>query len=56
VIFAHLGFEQAIQFGETADPQRNIPFAVLGAMIIGAGPPGGPAVRDQAFVATPSNM
>jgi amino acid transporter len=37
VIFAYLGFEQAIQFGgETANPQRNIPFAVIGAMIIGA--------------------
>jgi amino acid transporter len=37
VIFSYLGFEQAIQFGgETANPQRNIPFAVIGAMIIGA--------------------
>jgi amino acid transporter len=37
VIFAYLGFEQAIQFGgETANPQRNIPFAVVGAMLIGA--------------------
>jgi amino acid transporter len=36
VIFAYLGFEQAIQFGgETKNPQRNIPFAVIGAMIIG---------------------
>jgi amino acid transporter len=36
VIFAYLGFEQAIQFGgETANPQRNIPFAVIGAMAIG---------------------
>ncbi len=36
VIFAYLGFEQAIQFGgETENPQRNIPFAVIGAMIIG---------------------
>ncbi len=36
VIFAYLGFEQAIQFGgETADPQRNIPFAVIGSMVIG---------------------
>ncbi|MHB8240726.1 MAG: APC family permease [Solirubrobacteraceae bacterium] len=36
VIFAYLGFEQAIQFGgETADPQRNIPFAVIGAMVVG---------------------
>jgi amino acid transporter len=37
VIFAYLGFEQAIQFGgESANPQRNIPFAVIGAMLIGA--------------------
>ncbi len=37
VIFAYLGFEQAIQFGgETSNPQRNIPFAVIGAMAIGA--------------------
>jgi amino acid transporter len=37
VVFAYLGFEQAIQFGgESRDPQRNIPFAVIGAMIIGA--------------------
>jgi amino acid transporter len=37
VIFAYLGFEQAIQFGgESRNPQRNIPFAVIGAMIIGS--------------------
>jgi amino acid transporter len=36
VIFAYLGFEQAIQFGgETSNPQRNIPFAVIGSMLIG---------------------
>ncbi len=36
VIFAYLGFEQAIQFGgETSNPQRNIPFAVIGAMVVG---------------------
>jgi amino acid transporter len=36
VIFAYLGFEQAIQFGgESRNPQRNIPFAVIGAMIVG---------------------
>jgi amino acid transporter len=35
-VFAYLGFEQAIQFGgESRDPQRNIPFAVIGAMVIG---------------------
>ncbi len=37
VIFAYLGFEQAIVFGgETSNPRRNIPFAVIGAMIVGA--------------------
>jgi amino acid transporter len=37
VVFAYLGFEQAIQFGgETRNPKRNIPFAVVGAMAIGA--------------------
>jgi amino acid transporter len=37
VVFAYLGFEQAIQFGgETRNPKRNIPFAVVGAMLIGA--------------------
>ena len=37
MIFAYLGFEQAIQFGgETTNPARNIPFAVIGAMAIGA--------------------
>jgi len=36
VVFAYLGFEQAIQFGgESRNPQRNIPFAVLGAMVVG---------------------
>ena len=37
VVFAYLGFEQAIQFGgESRNPKRNIPFAVVGAMAIGA--------------------
>jgi amino acid transporter len=36
VIFAYQGFEQAIQLGaETHNPQRNIPFAVIGSMSIG---------------------
>jgi amino acid transporter len=36
IIFALEGFEQAIQVGgETENPQRNIPRAVIGAMIIG---------------------
>jgi amino acid transporter len=36
VIFAYLGFEQAIQLGgESSNPQRNIPVAVLGAMVVG---------------------
>jgi amino acid transporter len=36
VIFAYLGFEQAIQLGaETQNPTRNIPLAVIGSMIVG---------------------
>jgi amino acid transporter len=36
VVFALEGFEQAIQVGgEAANPQRNIPLAVIGSMIIG---------------------
>jgi amino acid transporter len=36
VIFAYQGFEQAVQLGgESANPRRNIPLAVIGAMVIG---------------------
>jgi amino acid transporter len=36
IVFAYLGFEQAIQLGgESKNPQRNIPLAVIGAMVIG---------------------
>ncbi|HEX3807742.1 MAG TPA: APC family permease [Gaiellaceae bacterium] len=36
VIFALQGFEQAIQIGgESANPRRNIPLAVVGAMLLG---------------------
>jgi amino acid transporter len=36
VIFAYLGFEQAVQLGgEGSNPRRNIPLAVVGAMLIG---------------------
>src|SRR5919199_3593144 len=36
VIFAYLGFEQAIQLGgETQNPRRNIPLAVIGSMVLG---------------------
>jgi amino acid transporter len=36
IIFAYQGFEQAIQLGaETQNPQRNIPFAVVGSMAVG---------------------
>ena len=36
IVFAYLGFEQADQLaGEAKDPQRNIPLAVIGAVIIG---------------------
>jgi amino acid transporter len=37
IIFSYQGFEQAIQFGgESRDPSRNIPFAVIGSMLAGA--------------------
>jgi amino acid transporter len=36
VIFAYQGFEQAVQLGgESANPRRNIPLAVVGSMIVG---------------------
>jgi amino acid transporter len=36
VIFAYLGFEQAIQLGgESRNPRRNIPLAVIGSMLLG---------------------
>jgi amino acid transporter len=35
IIFACLGFEQAVQLGgETRNPRRNIPLAVIGSMLI----------------------
>lgn len=37
VIFSYLGFRQGIEFaGETDKPQRNIPFAVIGSLLITA--------------------
>jgi amino acid transporter len=36
VIFAYQGFEQAVQLGgESANPRRNIPLAVIGSMLLG---------------------
>ena len=36
IVFSYLGFEQAIQLGgESKNPRRNIPLAVIGAMVIG---------------------
>ncbi len=36
VIFSFLGFRQAVELaGETSQPQRNIPIAVIGSVIIG---------------------
>jgi amino acid transporter len=36
IVFAYQGFEQAIQLGgETRNPGRNIPLAVIGSMVIG---------------------
>src|SRR5205823_12597393 len=38
VIFACLGFEQAVQLGgETRNPRRNIPLAIIGAMVVAVG-------------------
>ncbi|HET7326563.1 MAG TPA: APC family permease [Nocardioidaceae bacterium] len=37
IVFAYLGFRQGVEFaGETDNPQRNVPFAVLGAILITA--------------------
>jgi amino acid transporter len=37
IVFALLGFEQALQLGgESANPQRDLPRAVIGSIIIGA--------------------
>lgn len=37
VAFAYLGFRNAIEFaGETDNPQRNVPFAVVGAILLTA--------------------
>jgi amino acid transporter len=36
IIFAYLGFEQAVEFGaESRNPQRNVPLAVIGSVVIG---------------------
>jgi amino acid transporter len=36
IIFSYLGFEQADQLaGEAKNPKRDVPFAIIGAMIIG---------------------
>jgi amino acid transporter len=36
IVFAYLGFEQADQLaGESKDPQRNIPRAIIGSVVIG---------------------
>src|SRR5262245_15538506 len=36
IVFSYLGFEQAIQLGgESQNPRRNIPLAVVGAMTLG---------------------
>ena len=38
VIFACLGFEQAVQLGgESRNPRRNIPLAIIGAMLVAVG-------------------
>ena len=36
VVFSYLGFRQAVELaGESANPQRNIPIAVIGSVVIG---------------------
>jgi amino acid transporter len=38
IVFSLLGFEQAVQLGgESAHPQRDLPRAVIGSMLLGAG-------------------
>src|SRR2546430_13129460 len=38
VIFACLGFEQAVQLGgQSRNPRRNIPLAIIGAMVVAVG-------------------
>jgi amino acid transporter len=38
VIFAYLGFEQAVQLGgESRNPGRNIPLAIIGGMVVAIG-------------------
>lgn len=35
IVFAYLGFRQGVEFaGETDDPQRNVPFAVIGSILM----------------------
>lgn len=35
IVFSYLGFRQGVEFaGETNDPKRNVPFAVIGSVVI----------------------
>ncbi len=35
IVFSYLGFRQGVEFaGETDNPQRNVPFAVIGAILL----------------------
>ncbi|SDY86097.1 amino acid/polyamine/organocation transporter, APC superfamily [Saccharopolyspora shandongensis] len=35
IVFAYLGFRQGVEFaGESANPQRNVPFAVIGSIVV----------------------
>ncbi len=37
IVFAYLGFRQGVEFaGETSNPRRNVPFAVIGAILLTA--------------------
>lgn len=36
IVFSYLGFRQAVELaGETADPRRNLPIAIVGSVLIG---------------------
>lgn len=35
IVFAYLGFRQGVEFaGESTNPQRNVPFAVIGSIVV----------------------
>jgi amino acid permease-like protein len=51
VVFALLGFEQAVELGgEAKDPQRSVPWAVIGSVVIAGLRPPGRACRGYRLV------